>query len=650
MTNLGGLLIGSGLQIGADFAIRKLFDTDLGDLIEEAVQEWADDLPDEIGGHRETLLRALLQEGEPRERLQTDGTETAAREELSGRIRYQMVPETATWYAALVERWEEVSERLDEEEAHSFFRLQQEDAEAHLQDLAERLNSTCAQDQDLFQRTIHRLLKEQSVARELGSPWRTPAEFFAPRLHSHRLFRHTWNLVGRGEILDALEGFALQDHSKGDPIVAFLPGRGGVGKSKIAYHLSKRLQEEHERTVRFVDREQEVELEDLQLLPDEDAFLIVDDAQERDDIRTLVSLLERRPEDCKDKLFILTRPSATERLKSDLTYAGLNPSEYVEFDSLESLDREEMRSLAREALGEHFLQHAEHLVEVAGDSPLVVVVGGQLIQKELISPELLERSEEFRDAVLRRFSDTLVGEIADQFDPRKVKRVLEVTAALSPVRPEDDDYLGLASELLDTEVHTIKEIYDQLVKTGVLLRRGGLVRITPDVLSDHILHDACVSNRGKPTGFAQDVYDQFAESAAERLLPNLAELDWRLKQSGDSSPGVLQEIWADIENRFDEADWRERRDILKQIKGAARYLPRQALRLAERAVQETIEVEDEHRDGFIEAQIAREVTEILRRAGLSLGFLPRSLQLLWEMTAAENTSTSQKAHSTTSEV
>ena len=169
MTNLGGLLVGSGLQIGTDFALRNLSDTDLGDLFEEVAQEWADDLPDEIGGHQETLLRALLQKGEPRERRQRDKTETAAREELSGRIRYQMVPETATWHAALVERWEEVSERLDEEEAHSFFRLQQEDAEAHLQDLAERLNSTCAQDQDLFQRTIHRLLKEQSEARELGT-------------------------------------------------------------------------------------------------------------------------------------------------------------------------------------------------------------------------------------------------------------------------------------------------------------------------------------------------------------------------------------------------------------------------------------------------------------------------------------------------
>lgn len=642
--DLTGILIGSSLQIGADFALRKLFDTDLGDLIEKSARRWADDLPDKTGGHRETLLRALLQEGEPRKYLQPDETETIAREKLSGEIRYQVIPETATWHAALVERWEEVSERIDREEAHPFFRLQQEDAEAYLQKLAERLSSACAQDRGLFQRTVHRLLKEQSEARELGSPWRTPAEFFAPRLQSHRLFRHTWNLVGRIEILDSLEDFAIKESSKGDPVVAFLPGRGGVGKSKIAYHLSKQLQEEHDRIVRFIDVEQEVEFGDRQLLPDEDIFLIVDDAQERDDIRTLVSLLERRPETYKDKLLILTRPSATERLKSDLTYSGLDPSEYVEFDPLESLDRNSMRSLAREALGEHFSQHAEHLVAIAGDSPLVVSVGGQLIQQELISPELLERSEDFREVVLGRFRDILVGDIDDQFDTREVGKVLEVTAALSPVRPGNGEYLERASELLNIEVRTIEEIYQQLEKTGALLRRGGLVRITPDVLSDHILHEACISNRGNPTGFAQDVYDQFAERAAERLLPNLAQLDWRLRQSVDESASVLQDIWADIENRFDGADWRKRRDLLKQIKGAARYLPREALRLAERAVREPIEVEDEHRDGFVEAQIASEVTEILRRVGLSLDFLPRTLQLLWEMTADENISASRKAH------
>jgi len=457
--------------------------------------------------------------------------------------------------------------------------------------------------------------------------------------------------VGRGELLDSLEDFALKDASEGDPFATVLPGRGGVGKSKVAYHLSKQLQEEHECIVRFIDRDQDVEPDNLQLLPKEDVFLIADDAQERGDMGVLLSLLERRRIDGhQDKLLILTRPSAVERLKTDLTSSGSDPSEYKVMEPLESFGRDDMRALAREALGEGFSEHAEHLVRVAGDSPLVVAVGGQLIQRERISPELLERSKDFRDILLGCFRDTLVGDISDQFSSPNVKRVLELTAALSPVRPEDEDYLELAAEFLGIEVRTLDEIYQRLEQAGVLFRRGGLVRITPDVLSDHILHDACVSDRGTPTDFAQDVYNRFSERAAEQLLPNLAELDWRLGQSDGRSPTVLQGIWSDIEEQFDGADWRERRNILKQVKEAARYLPRRALSLAERAIRQPVEVEDEHRDGFVESQIAREITEILHRVGLSLDFLPRSLQLLWEMTDDDHLQTSQKAHSKLSDI
>lgn len=652
MIELSSLILEGTTRKGVSFLARKISGTSLGDLLLGTSQEWANDLPDEIAGSREALLRALLQEGKPREKLRTDnGSSTNSREKLTSILRRRTVPDVDTWYDAFVERWKEVSEQVAEEEAHPFFLLQEADARDYLRDLAERFNHTCAQEEDLFRRTIYGILREQSEVRELGSPWQTLAEFFGPYLQTHRLFQHTWTLVGRSKVLETLKNFALEDIAQGDPFIAVLPGRGGIGKSKIAYQLAKRLQEEHGRNIRFIDREQEMELDDLQLLPDEDVFLIADDAQERNDIRTLASLLDQRHhKGHQDKLFILTRPSATERLKSDLTYSGIDPSEYVEFEPLGSLNRDDMRAFAREVLGEAFSQHAEHLVEVAGDSPLVVAVGGQLIQRERISPGLLEQSEDFREVVLARFRDTLIGDIPGQFDSIEVRGVLELTAALSPVRPEDEDYLGLAAEFLDVEDHTIREIYQRLEETGVLLRRGGLVRITPDVLADHILHDACISNLGDSTGFAQEIYNQFSERAAERLLQNLAELDWRLKQSDDHSPNVLQEIWDDIERTFEEADWRERRNILEQVAAAARYLPRKALTLAERAIDRTVEVEDEHRDGFVESKIAEEITKILHRVGLSLDFLPRSLQLLWEMTDDDHLQTSQKAHSKLSDI
>src|SRR6266545_6087217 len=72
-----------------------------------------------------------------------------------------------------------------------------------------------------------------------------------------------------------------------------------------------------------------------------------------------------------------------------------------------------------------------------------------------------------------------------------------------PFRTTDNQLLQTTSSLLATDVATLQRTIEELARAGVLLRRGRGVRIAPDVLSDHILHRACITEQGQLTGYAQ---------------------------------------------------------------------------------------------------------------------------------------------------
>ena len=103
------------------------------------------------------------------------------------------------------------------------------------------------------------------------------------------------------------------------------------------------------------------------------------------------------------------------------------------------MSREEVTELGRQALGPEFASLAEQLAAATWDCPLVTVVGGKLLAEKAIEPELLERDEEFRDTVLVRFRDILVGEgcRTDSPDSVQVSPGLDRRRPTSPARQRE---------------------------------------------------------------------------------------------------------------------------------------------------------------------------------------------------------------------
>ena len=462
------------------------------------------------------------------------------------------------------------------------------------------------------------------------SPFVTPTEFFHRFLNTSALFNHAWDLVGRSDHLHQAHEFVRSREQK----VTILIGRGGIGKSKILHELAETFDNEHKETALwFAAEEVPLTPNGADYLPSKPCVIIVDDAHRYDDLPALLALSRRGPH--VTKLFLTCRPQGIDHLKSQLSQSGFDVQEFVVLPEVKELSREEVKELGRQALGPEFAGLAEQLAAATWDCPLVTVVGGQLLAEKAIDPELLERDEEFRDTVLVRFRDILVGEVGDRFDTELCKSLLNMIAAVQPIRLDNELALDCQAEFLGTDRPTLLSSLGILEEAGVLLRRGHTLRIVPDVLADHILHTANVTSQGQPTGYADLVFGKFRSLCPSEVLRNLSGLDWRLRQSGAPASDLLSSIWQSIEQRFQDAPNFGRSMLLEIIEKVAVYQPERTLELAEYAIRNpAIESEAPDRLKLFEdthSDVLRQLPALLRKISYTFDYLPRCCNLLWEL-------------------
>ena len=481
------------------------------------------------------------------------------------------------------------------------------------------------------------------VETHFGAPWRktflgllglssfvTPTEFFDPFATAAALFNHAWELVGRSDHLRQAHEFVESQQQK----VAILTGRGGIGKSKILHAFADTFDNEHKGIAPWFAAEGVTLTHDgADDLPFKPCVIIVDDAHRRDDLPALLALSRQRPHAVK--LFFSCRPESIDYLKLQITQGGFHGQEVVDLPNVKELSREEVKELGCQALGPEFASLAEQLAAATWDCPLVTVVGGQLLAKRAIAPELLERDEEFRDTVLVRFRDILVGKVGDRIDPTLCRSLLDLIAAVQPIRLDNEQTLDVEAEFLSIDRPTLLLSLDVLEEAGVLLRRGNTLRIVPDVLADHILHTANVTSQGQPTGYADIVFAKFASLCPSEVLRNLSELDWRLRRSGAQASDLLSSIWQSIEQEFQDASNQGRCTILGILEKVAVTQPERTLELVEYAIrnpatkQESLEGAQIYE--YTHSDVLRQLPTLLRQISYNLDFLPRCCDLLWEL-------------------
>jgi hypothetical protein len=460
------------------------------------------------------------------------------------------------------------------------------------------------------------------------TPFVSAEDYFCRWLDRQVLFNHTWSLVGRKDILKTLTEFVESSQYQ----VAILVGRGGIGKSKVLHTFSQSLPRSSEMgSMWFAQEGVPITPETADDLPVERCLVVVDDAHRYQYLKTLFGLVLQRSH--LTKLILSIRPHAIEHIRSQLTMLGFDARQTLQIDELRELSLEEVKKLAEQALGRKYANYAERLATITRDSPLVTVVGGQLIAQRRISPDLFERDEEFRNTVMTRFSEVLVGEVSRYIHPRLCKSLLELIAATGPIRPADGVFIGAGSEFIGVSRKKLIKAIGVLQESGVLIRRGYTLRITPDVLADHLLHEACVSATGQVTGYADEVFEKFRSVCLTQVLRNLAELDWRVGRAEAEESNLLSGIWSAIDEEFLQASNSRRCEILESVADIAYYQPSRALKIVESGMQNPNPVEDKPFGiaSYTHASVLEKVSRVLKNVSFNLEYLPYCCDLLWEL-------------------
>lgn len=453
----------------------------------------------------------------------------------------------------------------------------------------------------------------------------TGDQFFKPYLCNQKIFNHCHDFLGRKEIFQTAYEFIGSTKR-----ILMIHGRGGIGKSKLLYELQNKIVSEQQYKVWFL-RENAQLSEDLyrEIPLKRKNIIIIDDAHRQNDLRMLFQIAIDSPDSIQ--LIFSLRNYGLNSLKAQSLQNGFEPSDIEILPEITDLKREDMEALADSILDNDHKNFRDALVNVARDSPLVLVIGARLVNENSILPQLLSKDKDFRAIVFEKFSDILIGDLSNKFDKSDVKHVLRLFSALQPV-DLNDTTLDKISEFIGIEKYELNLIISELESAGVLLKKGRAgLRITPDVFSDYILSEVCVT-QDRLTGYADKVFDAFYDTFPAQIISNIAELDWRVQCNG-TKIDVMNHIWEKIFNDYKQGSNLDRHKILTIIEKIAYLQPSKSFEIIEFALTHPSS-EDEGISGlyvFTHEDIISDIPGILKKISYNIQYLPQCCDILWDL-------------------
>ena len=141
---LFGLFSSYAFKSVADYAVSKLGKSAFQKRLEADFERWAERLPDGLGP---VTLEAFF-------KPHPHADSGPAQLEVYGRFADRLIPSVQQLQAALLEQWTRIARSAPGSKLVPFFRLDAADAAPHLAELARLLQLACANEQEMFQRTV----------------------------------------------------------------------------------------------------------------------------------------------------------------------------------------------------------------------------------------------------------------------------------------------------------------------------------------------------------------------------------------------------------------------------------------------------------------------------------------------------------------
>lgn len=417
-------------------------------------------------------------------------------------------------------------------------------------------------------------------------------EFFASTSNPDRPFNHLSTLVGRSELLSALHKFVEDSPGKK---VLLIAARGGEGKSRTLAGFASEFDERYPgKSLRFVNpvaRDTDFE-SSLALLLKRGLVAVHEDAHRTETLRRrLLGSIGAAP---NAKLILTTRPQGIQAIREILKEdCGITVDD-IEVTHITPLNSEEMTRLATEVLGPNPEVEPHVLVGWADRSPLVCVVGGNLIRQKELLPHEISGLEEFRAEVFDRFEQqnlrSLSGGDSQRLDV--LKRILRALAVLAPY-PSDKENEKRLSTALDLPLLDLDERIRDLVAAELVVKTDKGWRVGPDLFADHLVFTSCVDGKGDSTIFCDRLIEHFGAEDFPRLLRNLSEAEWRSRLQGNEHSSLTEPLWETFLERFKQSPFRVREEMLGAWSAFSFFLPEKSIELAKHAIIESTAPDEE---------------------------------------------------------
>jgi len=448
----------------------------------------------------------------------------------------------------------------------------------------------------------------------------SPDDYFAELDEAGRALRHDLDLVGRDEELAALLGAIASKR------VVVVPGRGGIGKTRLLRAAAADLERDGQRLLFALDGVQ-LDADLVDLLPREPHVVFVDDAHGRlSDVAVL--LAATRSQQPGPNLVLAVRPGALASIDREFARVQIEPQEFEILGSLDALDSEAVAALAAQALGRDD-EASRRLAEATSDLPLITVLGGRLLGTAELAGDAAALDAELRDRVMARFAEERLGRVTDRVAREQAKELATIVAALAPMDGESGALVNTIAEHISAPASRVRSWLGDLQVAGVLLARGRLRRVVPEILGEQLLEDACFDAQGQPTGYAEELWNRYRALSAQPLLANIAALEWRV---AGADGRLLAPVWARITRAFRAGDAWERKQLLDTVRDAAIHQPERALELCRLAIREPSRPSDIGLGHQVDdADVREELPGLLRGVSAHLAHATEAMELLWTL-------------------
>ncbi|MBI2205830.1 MAG: helix-turn-helix domain-containing protein, partial [Candidatus Rokubacteria bacterium] len=431
------------------------------------------------------------------------------------------------------------------------------------EDIARKIRTLPLAKQRRIVDTYFRAYRKAFLGLDDESAFESPEEHFGPLLHRDQVFSHAWTLAGRDRELERL--IAMTDRERRQ--VTLLIGSGGIGKSRLIRAISESYRANRaDHAVFILSVGRAPSAADFDALNDQPSLVIIEDAHEQPDIGALLARLARAS--LPIRLLITTRPYAAQLIRSEARHNGLHADENGSV-ILQPLTVDQAESVAREILHDRKgpVGLARQIAWLTRGSPLALVVGSYLVATARIHPAALNNSQEF---------------IGHQPEHEIIRNTLDLIALLQPIDPESTSMASVAQQVLHFSMDRVKRAIQLLHDAGVLVRRGRMFRIVPDLFAEYVLEDASVLKAtGRSSGYVERIVPACDEGQLANMLLNISKLDWRLTEADESQSQLADAVWLHIETAYDSSP-AARDTVVEAVAGAAYYQPRRALKFYDR--------------------------------------------------------------------